>query len=174
MDDAVQPQQAVSGEARWGYVQVGYARHWVCHRIAIYPPGTNSQQRRWLRLWRWLPAVVLIAVCASLYATSVCDVHAAAGVAVGAIAGAVAVFGVGRRTHACRTRIHVLESWTGHGADTTAITRRRLICVLAQRLRDADKALDAGQITPVEHEMIWSQCYAQIPASIPTRRRASL
>lgn len=152
----------IAGEAIWGHVHVGYARQWVRHRLVIYPPGTNAEQRRWLRVWRWLPGVALLALSAGAYGASASGLHAAIGVSVGAVVTIAAIVALRHHTAPSRQGIRMLEAWTGPGQQLEDVVARRVICTIAGELRIADTELAAGRITHVDHELVWGRCYAEI------------
>ena len=160
-----------SGSSRWGYVQVGYARHWVCHRIVVYPPGASADDARWLRVWRALPFVAIATVWTAALIASWMGRSGLAGMLSGMVVAFATVVVVGQRTHLVRTQTRTMEAWTGYGTDATARATQRSICELAAALRDADGRLASGAISPVEHEMVWARCYHEIPAA--RRRRLS-
>ena len=161
-----------SGSSRWGYVQVGYARHWVCHRLVVYPPGISEHEVRWMRIWRAAPFIAVAVVLASAYVAETVGDAGLAGLFVGIVLALALVAVVEHQTHRVRTQTRTLEAWTGYGADAAARSTRREICVRAAVLRDADSRLRAGAITPVEHEMIWARCHGAIPSA--QRRRHAL
>ncbi|MGV9669575.1 MULTISPECIES: DUF6611 family protein [unclassified Gordonia (in: high G+C Gram-positive bacteria)] len=162
MSDIECRRPVVAGDAVWGYVQVGYARQWVRHRLVIYPPGTSPEQRRWLRLWRWVPAVVALALIAGICAAAKSGVHAAVGAAVGAVVALAVVVPIQRRTATCRHRMCIIESWSGPGQGVEDLVMRRIIEKTAGELRTADREVAAGRMTPVEHEALWARCHEQI------------
>ncbi|RPA56931.1 hypothetical protein EF294_20360 [Gordonia oryzae] len=156
------PRRIVAGDYRWGYVQIGYARQWVRDRMVLYPPGTSVEQRRWMRAWRWLPAIVAAIVLGTAF---VCGYVNSALVVAFAVAIAVSVglvIVVAERTRSIRTASVSVEGWTGPDADLTSLSNIALIRRISARLRDADSDLRDGRIDEVEYEVIWASCHTDM------------
>ncbi|GAA1482660.1 hypothetical protein GCM10009624_31000 [Gordonia sinesedis] len=161
----------LAGAGPWGFVQVSYARHWVCHRLVVLPPGTMAAQRRWMRVWRLLPALVTVSVLGTMYAAALGGLGAPTAIGVSALVGATLAFVVGSRTARIRNTVRDIESWCGDHVDARSVPERCTIFRLSTALRDADDALREGRIDAVEHELVWARCYAEIPVT-PRRRPA--
>ncbi|MGC4934727.1 DUF6611 family protein [Gordonia sp. DT30] len=163
----------VAGEHRWGYVQVGYARQWVRDRMVLYPPGTSLEQRRWMRMWRWLPAVVaaifLITAFVGGYLGSALVVAFAVAIALSV---ALAVV-VAERTRRVRHASVMTEGWTGPDADPASLANIAMIRRISGRLRQADADLHDGRIDEVRYEVIWAGCHAEMAELLrrPVRRQ---
>lgn len=157
--------RVLAGCSSWGFVQVSYARHWVCHRLVVYPPGTTSEQRRWMRVRRMLPAVLTIAVLGSLYAGALSGLGAVGAVGLAVAVGGTLAIVVGARTSRVHHGMRAVEAWSGDLPDATSASLRAEICRISGELRDADDALRSGAIDPATHEMIWARCYAEVPVA---------
>lgn len=158
------------GSSRWGYLQVGYARHWVCHRLVVYPPGVTIDDVRWLRAWRVLPFLVIATVLASTAGAAWAGATGLVGLATGFVVAGATLVVVGHRTRRVRAHIRALEAWTGYGSDSSARATRREIGRLAALLREADERLASGAISAVEHEVLWARCYDELPTAGRRRR----
>ncbi len=147
---------------RWGYLRVGYARHWVQHRLVMHPPGATVEDRLAVRMWTsarlWAPAVWLaIFACAG-----------AAGdpkpLPVLIATAATVLLVVSASIHAWRPwrRLRVMVSWTGTGCSVDDVERHLRLSRIVTMLERADDDLLRGAITAVEHEVIWGRCYSEL------------
>ncbi|GAC67278.1 DUF6611 family protein [Gordonia soli] len=154
--------RVLDGSNRWGSLRVGYARRWVQHRLTVYPPGTSGPERRALRVWHSAPAwtiigwLVIVAMCGAAGLSTVVG----AGVATASIAAALLAAESASRT--TRGAVRTARVWSGDfGTPDQQMDRDELV-QLATRLARADDDLDAGRITPVEHENVWGAVYSEL------------
>ncbi|OCB52025.1 hypothetical protein A5722_30070 [Mycobacterium vulneris] len=158
----------LDGSRAWGCVQVRPGRFGITYyRLVVYPPGLSTSERRFVRLARGWPlwGMFLWLLC-QLWLGGQMSPWLAFGVstAVFLAAGAVALGLSGSAFHGVRT----LCATTMAGCDDpeSAAARERLV-VLAAELLHADECLARGDITAVDHELIWWRVYHRMDADKP-------
>lgn len=155
----------LDGSRAWGCVQVRPGRFGITYyRLVVYPPGLSTSERRLVRLARgwplWGMAVWLLC---QLWLGGQMSPWLAFGTstAVYLAAGAVALGLSGSAFHAVRT----LCATTMAGCDDPAsVAARERLVVSAAELLHADECLARGEITAVDHELIWWRAYNQMRA----------
>lgn len=153
----------LDGENRWGYVRIQPDRFGVTrYRLVIYPPGISAQERRRLRIWRGSPiwgaalwAVLEITLQQFMVAWNALAISSAVVI----VAGGVARTLVGEAPW--RVRGTGAITMAGH-TDLDMVTARGKLLAMAATLTDADKNLDNGLITALEHEALWWRAYDQL------------
>ncbi len=161
----------LDGSRAWGCLQVRPGRFGVTYyRLVVYPPGLSVPERRLLRLARGWPlwGMLLWLLC-QLWLSGRMSPWPAFGVstAVFLTVGAVALGLSGSAYH----RVRTLCATTMAGADEpgTRSARDRLI-VLAGILLRADEDRDRGDISAVDHELIWWEVYNDLQTNASTRQ----
>jgi len=153
----------LDSQRTWGDLDVTKSHGVTRHRLVVYPPGVDRDQRIALRLWRaysvwglglWvLVQVTLMAVIspwgAVVAATLTC-------LAIGAVLRARA-----RRVHGDVRTLTAVR--TVHSPDARA--RQDEFVSLAERLIRADAAFAAREITRVEHEAEVWRVYDRLAAT---------
>ncbi|MDL9938549.1 hypothetical protein QSJ18_17525 [Gordonia sp. ABSL1-1] len=147
------------GGDSWGFLRVGYARHWVQYRLAVYPPGTAVGQRLRLRVWHSAPiwAMAVWLVCWPLLATT--GVAPVWSIGVAAVIALCAVLAAARAAGPLRRRVRWLVVWVDDDEDPAVAARVDRLLRIADDLRVADRDLAVGRIDPVAHETIWARAY---------------
>ena len=150
----------LDGAHAWGSFEVQLGRFGDRHyRQVVYPPGLTRSEHRWVRLARgwtaWGAALWLachLALAGSMPGEAL--LGGATAVAVGACIAVAVLAGE------ARTRVHTLTVTTMGGfADPVAFATRDHIGDLATVMLTADERLANGEISPVDHELIWWQVY---------------
>lgn len=149
----------------WGSIEVRPERYGVVrYRLTIYPPGTDMETRRWLTAQEaWCGSGL---VCATVAAVLLMPAFPPA-IAL-TISGALYLIGgvvIRRRTRTARRssrRLFALE----FGERSTAEELEHCACIrrAASIMADADSSLRAGELTPVEHEVVWARTFAEVGA----------
>jgi hypothetical protein len=152
----------VEGKRPWGAIDIPSAisrSGWDRYTLTVYPPGTNSSERRLLtfnRQWRvWgIPVVLIIgavfgtAVPAGAAAIAIFAIYLA-GIAVGLIAT--------RKLRKRVRRLTVAAVVVGGGIQTYG--SRPLFERSVETLDSLDSRLRLGYLTPAQYEAGWSAVY---------------
>lgn len=155
----------LDGSRAWGCLQVRPGRFGITYyRLVVYPPGLGTSERRLVRLARGWPLWgMLVWLLCQLWLGGQMSPWPAFGVstAVFLAIGAVALGLAGDAYH----RVRTLCATTMAGCDDpgSAAARERLV-VLAAELLHADERRDRGDITAVDHELIWWRVYNRMHA----------
>lgn len=141
-------------------------RYGVRHyRLVIYPPGTNTADRRLARVWRAWPigGVVLVLLAVVLLGSAVSSPRTVLAVALAAYVsiGALLFLLAGP----ARVQVRSMSITLMPGA-TDAQQRRRYTEweTLTDMLTRADHMLRTGAISPVEYEATWWRAYDRLAA----------
>lgn len=167
-------ERLLDGARTWGAVEARPGRFGITHyRLVVYPPGLSRSEHRWLRLWRgwpmwggllWLACVITL--------TASMQRWPAIGLATAVFAGTGVVTAV--RAGDARARVHVLCATTMAGYDDPGnLTSRDRLVNLAGVMIVADDRLAAGELSAVDHELIWWHIYDQVAAESAAARRAA-
>jgi hypothetical protein len=147
--------------SRWGSLAGGPLRYGGRqYRLVVYPPGSDDRDRWLLRAVQWWPGGgPLVAVLA----VALLD-PAGTPMSLGL---AVALFLVPflwlrhlvRRQRRDLAVVHANYLFEpGTAAD---LARCRLVVTLSSTLTDAERALDRGELTPVDFQRIWGDVHAE-------------
>lgn len=164
----------LDGSREWGCVQVRPGRFGITYyRLVVYPPGIGTAERRLVRLARGWPLWgMFVWLLCQLWLSGQMSPWPAFGVstAVFLATGAVALGLSGGAYH----RVRTLSAATMAGCDDpgSAAARERLV-VLAAELLHADECRDRGDITAVDHELIWWRVYDRMHADKPANTEHS-
>ncbi|WP_166906216.1 DUF6611 family protein [Mycobacterium sp. DL440] len=155
----------LDGPRRWGCVEVRPGRFGITYyRLVVYPPGLSTTERRLVRLARGWPLWgMLVWLLCQLWLGGQMSPWPAFGAstAVFLAAGAIALGLSGGAFH--RVRTQCATTMAGCDDPGTQMARGRLV-VLAATLLDADERRDRGELTAVDHELIWWQVYNRMGA----------
>lgn len=150
----------LDGPRVWGCVQVRPGRFGITYyRLVVYPPGLSTTERRLVRLARGWPLWgILVWLLCQLWLGGQMSPWPAFGAstAVFLATGAVALGLSGNAFH----RVRTMCATTMAGCDDpgSQTVRERLV-VLAATLLEADERHDRGELTAVDHELLWWQVY---------------
>lgn len=150
----------LDGARAWGCVQVRPGRFGLTYyRLVVYPPGLSISEHRLVRLARGWPLWgMLVWLLCQLWLGGQMSPWPAFGAstAVFLATGAIALGLSGSAFH----RVRTLCATTMGGCDDPGpqVARQRLVA-LAAALLEADDRRDRGQLTAVDHELIWWQVY---------------
>ncbi|MDH6198906.1 hypothetical protein M2272_005570 [Mycobacterium frederiksbergense] len=165
----------LDGSRSWGCVQVRPGRFGIInYRLVVYPPGLGVAERRWVRVARGWPlwGLLLWLLCET-WLTGQMAPWPAFGVsaAICLAAGAIAFVLAGNAYHQVRT----LGATTMAGFhDPEAAAARDRLTALAVALLEADERRRRGELSAVDHELIWWQVYTAMHAdSAASTRRPS-
>lgn len=153
----------VDGARTWGSFDVQSDRFGVTrYRLTVYPPGISAAQRRRLRVWRgwpiWGSALWLLA---ELILTQVLDPWTALAMSTATVlcAGALAWWwadGLG-------AQVHTKAASVLHGhPDAQSRTIAAELTTLAEAMAVTDTCLAGGDITAVDHELMWWRVYQRL------------
>ncbi|WP_135457846.1 DUF6611 family protein [Mycobacterium sp. DL99] len=155
----------LDGSRAWGCVQVRPGRFGITYyRLVVYPPGLSAAERRLVRLARGWPLWgMFVWLLCQLWLGGQMSPWPAFGIstAVFLAAGAVVLGLAGSAFHGVRTLC--ATTMAGYDDPGSAAARERLV-VLAAELLHADECLARGEITAVDHEMIWWRVYNRMQA----------
>ncbi|OBK64447.1 DUF6611 family protein [Mycolicibacterium fortuitum] len=150
----------LDGSRPWGCVQVRPGRFGITYyRLVVYPPGLSTAEHRLVRLARGWPLWgMLVWLLCQLWLGGQMAPWPALGVSTAAyVATGAAALGLsGSAFH----RVRTLCATTMAGCDDPAShAARDRLAVLAATLLQADERRDRGDLSAVDHELVWWQVY---------------
>lgn len=151
----------LAGHDTWGCLRTGYARQSAQYRLGIYPPGVTARDRLHLRVWYDCPIWSLGVAFGTWTVTTVL-----AGPVVASIVAAIVTAAlIGWSAHTAtpiRQQVRWLDVWVENDDDLGGLRAKEDLIHVADRLRDDDRALRAGEISPDEHEIRWARMYSSL------------
>jgi hypothetical protein len=148
--------------SRWGSLvggPLGYGgRH---YSLVVFPPGTNGRERWLLRTWRWWRYVgpLLAAVVLGEVGDQVGFAQASV---VAAVAFVAPLLWLRRALRRPRRDLAVVHAEVGLGPSSAiGLVRYRRLVSLSSTLADAERALDRGELTPLDFQRIWGAVHAE-------------
>jgi len=150
----------LDGGHTWGSLQVSPTRYGITrYRLVVFPPGISADDRMLLRIWRAWPTwgmatflILEILLVPALGAVAALWISATVFLGVGAVVMAMTAAtrgGVRTMTAVRRAGVH----------DPLAAEQFVEFYGLAHALIEADGRLTAGEIQPVEHELLVWRVY---------------
>lgn len=155
--------RVLDGDRPWGSIDIRPDRFGVTrYRLVVYPPGISDPERRRVRVARGWPlwGALLWVVCEMVLTNATAPWTAfAISTTVSLGAGVVAAAKAGT----ARTRVRTMAAMVmaGHHDPISGAARDRLE-ELAATLLEADERLAGGQLSAIQHEMVWWQVYDQM------------
>jgi hypothetical protein len=138
------------------------------YRLVVYPPGVSESERRRVRAARGWPLWGALAwITCEIFLNNMTGPWTAFAVSTAALLGSGVV--VVMMAGAPRTRVRSIAAMVmaGHH-DPISVAARDRLEHLAATLMEADDRLASGQISPLQHEMVWWQVYDQMsPSAAP-------
>ncbi|MCV7068745.1 hypothetical protein H7H51_28970 [Mycolicibacterium farcinogenes] len=164
----------LDGSRPWGCVQVRPGRFGITYyRLVVYPPDLSRTEHRLVRLARGWPlwGMTLWLLC-QIWLAGQMSPWLAFGIstAVAAATGAVTLGLSGGGYH--RVRTMSATTMGGYDDPDSCALRDRLVALAALLLR-ADEDRARGEITAVDHELIWWQVYNLMQDSATSTRQAN-
>jgi hypothetical protein len=158
----------VDGLHVWGSIDVSPSRYGVTrYRLVVFPPGTDTVERRLLRVWRaWPTWGALLWLTTQIVLDAILGAGAALAVSTIAYLGSGAIlFG---RVNVLRTRVRTLSvvriaGYTDSHAAAMFAELKRLVAAL----RHADEQRDRGQLSPAAHEAVVWRVYDRMGETHP-------
>jgi hypothetical protein len=147
---------------RWGSLGGGPVRYGGRHyRLVVYPPGTDDRERWLLRTTQWWPGGgVLLAMAAFGILGGPVGLPVAFAVAAALYLGPLlAARHAVRRARRDLSVVHAESLWGPGTAADLALCRQ--VVSLSSTLTEAERALDRGQLTPVDFQQIWGDVHAE-------------
>lgn len=167
----------VEGRRRWGLLRISASDRWGWQqlRLSVFPPGTNSQERRALAFFRNWPLVGALMAVAIMMTLGVIVTPAFAAVLASIVYGAGVVVGfLGTRRVRPRVR-HVGAVVIRGERGVEQFGDAAFITETAAALTAMDDAFERGELSPVDYEREWTDIYESIlteETARATRRRA--
>nr|WP_051246905.1 DUF6611 family protein [Nocardioides halotolerans] len=127
----------------------------------MFPPGTDGPERRLLRTSQWWPSGgAIVAAVTAAVACGPAGAPAAAVLAAVVYAGPLAwLRHLSRRP---RRDVRVVHAEHHHGPGAAeGLARCVRLVHLARRLTEAERALDAGELTPVDFQRVWGEVHEE-------------
>jgi len=159
----------LDGDRPWGSIDIRPDRFGVTrYRLVVYPPGISESERRRVRVARGWPMWGALAwVTCEIFLSSLTPPWMAFAVSTAACLGSgLVAFAM---AGAPRTRVRTMAAMVmaGHHEPISDAARDKLEG-LAATLMEADERLKSGQISEIQHEMVWWQVYDEMsPSSAP-------
>jgi hypothetical protein len=155
------------GRRRWGVYETGLVDRggWSRYELCVYPPGTNSRERRLLNIQRNGPVAGAFVAVATLMTLSefvpVIPLIAAVvgGYGLLVVAGRVTTKSI--RRECARMRVVTIPD---RGA-RMAFGDPELLADCWRTMRTADRDLESGSIDMVRYELIWAEVHRLVGAS---------
>jgi hypothetical protein len=140
-----------------GPVRTG-GRH---YRLVVFPPGTDTRERWLLRAWlRWPVACLLSALAIAGALSAELGIPVAVGVAAAFVLGPhLWLRRTVRRARRGLCVVHADHAYGPSAADDLARCQR--LVSLARDATEAERALDRGELTPVEFQRVWGEVHAE-------------
>lgn len=160
----------LDGGHTWGSLEVSATRYGITrYRLVVFPPGISADDRLLLRIWRawptWGMATFLIL---EILLVPVLGAVAALWISATVFLGAGAV--VMAMTAATRGHVRTMTAVRRAGIDDPLAAEQFVqFYVLAHELVEADCRLAAGEILPVEHELLVWRIHDQMADATSTR-----
>lgn len=158
----------LDGRTDWGSVDTSPTRHGVTrYRLAVFPPGIDTVERRLLRAWRAWPTWGAVSWMMSQIVLGIFLTPAAAvATSIGAyLAGGALLFA---RVAQLRSGVRTLSvvRIAGFTDEGSAAAFARLTSLVAE-LRRADLERDRGLWSPADHEAAWWRVYDRLGKNHP-------
>ena len=153
----------IDGACTWGSFDVQSDRFGVTrYRLTVYPPGINTTQRRRLRVWRgWPMWGFALWLLAELILTQVLDPWTALAMSTATVLGAGALAWWRADGLGAHVRTRAVSVLNGHqDAQSRAVAEE--ITTLAEAMAVTDTCLAGGDITAVDHELMWWRVYQRL------------
>lgn len=157
------------GKYRWGTIEAASPvdvgrRGWGRYRLVVFPPGTNSAERRALSFRRRWPLVgAVIGIVAETVLTNFLPIALVTVVVLGGYAaGIIGSFLATRQFHGRILTVNAVM--TVVGGDTRLFGQAGLLNASLATLDELDRALDAGELTEIQYELGWAAVYNAIEA----------
>lgn len=162
------------GQHLWGTIDVSPANRsvWSRTHLTVYAPGTNTAERRRLRLFHSWPIVGAVLGILVMVALDSWPPLIAFGVG-------IAVYAVGfwpvtaMTARLRRANRHVVVSVVDIGERYQQTGDLELLRSCVRILSDLEEGLARGTMTPVEFEACWAEVYRLIPVNSPSPRGRS-
>jgi hypothetical protein len=155
---------------RWGSLVGGsLAYGGRQYRLVVFPPGTDTRERWLLRVWRWW------CFSGALLATVAFGVlDGPAGLPLTLALAAALFLGpllwLRQTLRRPRRDVAIVHAELLFGPSATAdLARCRRLVSLSSILVDAERALDLGQLTPLDFQLIWGEVHAEARVMEDTR-----
>jgi hypothetical protein len=164
----------LDGDRPWGSIDVRPDRFGVTrYRLVVYPPGISESERRLVRAARGWPLWgALVWVICEIFLSDLTAPWTAFAVSMAAWLGSG--FVAFAMAGAPRTRVRTMAAMVmaGHH-DPISVAARDRLEELAATLIEADDRLTSGQISALQHEMVWWQVYDRMsPRAAPGMHRS--
>ena len=133
------------------------ARH---YRLVVLPPGTDTRERWLLRAWHWWPVAGLLPALATAGAVSAeTGIPGALGVATAFLLGPH--LWLRHTVRRARRDLCVVQADLAFGpSGPDDLARCKRLLSLARTATAAERALDRGELTPVEFQRVWGEVHA--------------
>ena len=164
----------LDGGRVWGALDIRPGRFGITsYRLVVYPPGLNHARRRWTRLARgWPMWGLLLWLLCQIWLSDTLGGWPAFGIcAAGFLGSGVAVVMLAGDA---RRRVHTMVAITMAGYDDPdSCAFRDTLLGLAATLLEADERLARGELSPVDHELIWWRTYDRMQPDATATQQAT-
>jgi hypothetical protein len=155
--------RVADGEHGWGSIDVGRSSHgFRNYRLVVFPPGISQAERRCVRLWRaWPTWGALLWLMVMICSGSVLGPWAALAISATAYLAAGAILRARAGKVCSQVRALRVAQIQGH-ADARWTAQYELLEMLVGVLGRADARRAQGQLSIVDHEMVWWNVYDRL------------
>ena len=164
----------LDGDQPWGSIDIRPDRFGVTrYRLVVYPPGISDSERRRVRVARGWPLWgALVWVTCEIFLNNMTGPWTAFAISTATCLGSGLVAFAMAGAPRTGVRTHAAMVMAGHHDPISAAARDRLEG-LSATLLEADELLTGGQISTIQHEMVWWQVYEQMSPSAAPGMHAS-
>jgi hypothetical protein len=151
----------LTGGSRWGRFDVWPTRYGFTHyRLVVLPPGATGSDRVLLELWRSAAVIAALAGLALFVAADLAGLRTGPSSVAGLLAGGAVASALALVTRRLRPQVRTcaggIDDAGGRARSVGEMTAIEQWSIL---LLAADRALQAGEVTAVQHELIWTRAW---------------
>jgi hypothetical protein len=164
----------LDGDRPWGSIDIRPDRFGVTrYRLVVYPPGISESERRRVRVARGWPlwGALVWVICEIFFNNLTGPWTALTFSTVACLGSGLVAFAM---AGAPRTRVRTIAAtvMAGYHSPFSVAARDRLE-LMAATLTEADERLASGDISVLQHEMVWWQVYDRMsPSTAPGIHRS--
>lgn len=155
----------LTGGSRWGRFDVWPTRYGFTHyRLVVLPPGATDADRLLLELRRSAALLAALLAVGLFLAADLAGLPTGTSGLLAAVAGGAVLAGIALRTRRLRAEVRTCDGGVDHaGGREHVVGAMSDVMQWSLVLLAADRALQDGEITVAQHELIWSRAWHALP-----------